>query len=74
MRYDVRSSYAAADVAYPGTGEDDRLAQSQVVSTIDLAHRAAPEETHDPIARCEDAAGRKPRLIDRPELREGAIR
>jgi len=43
----------------------DALAELEVVSAVDLAGRATPEQTDDPVARREDPARRKSRVPER---------
>ena len=40
--------------------QGDRLAELEVVGAIDLAHAAAAEERHQPIASGDDRASRQP--------------
>jgi hypothetical protein len=46
----------------------DGLSDPQIVGAVHFAHRATSEQTNDAVARREDASGRKPRVIQRPEV------
>jgi hypothetical protein len=54
---------AAAIVARELLGQElqrHRLAQLEVVGPVDLAHAAAADQAGDPVAACNDGAGRQP--------------
>ena len=55
--------------------ERNRLSELEVFSAIDLTHRSASEQADDAVAGGEDLAGRKPRIVQWPMLRQpGAAR